>query len=132
MCHTSETAKLAPKNALDMHYLRWASGECEGGDAEGAVVDETDTDAATKLTAYFEAHARAAFTYLGDTTGDQRVDALINWMRRNGKTTCTARDVYRSRVAGASDASGAKELLVAAEEMGFGEILQNGRMTNFT
>jgi hypothetical protein len=117
--------------ALIIHYLRWASGECEGGDAEGAVVDETDMDAAIKLTAYFEAHALATFTYLGDTTGDQRVDALIDWMRRKGKTTCTARDVYRNRVAGAANAQAAKDLLATAVTMGFGEIVQNRTTTKF-
>jgi hypothetical protein len=106
--------------ALVIHLLRVAADEAGSAQDEGPV-DAEDVARAIKLCDYFRAHYRAAHLRLQQDRRDQQVEALIKWLARHNKTSCTVRDLQRANVCGVRKASEAQALLAAAVDRGLGD-----------
>jgi hypothetical protein len=112
--------------ALVIHLLRWAAGEF--GDApDKGEVDEKDVRHAVRLCEYFMNHALAVYGELGHSREDQRVGALLAWMRKKELSEVAHRDIQNGRVAGVKTADDAKSLLKGAAARGFGTNRETGR-----
>jgi hypothetical protein len=107
--------------ALIIHLLRVACGEAGTDQSEGDIEAE-DVAGAERLCAYFQGHFGAVYLRLQQTREDQKVEALVKWMRRKHLRRCTPRDLCRANVAGIKKASEAEKLLKAAADQGLGDL----------
>jgi hypothetical protein len=88
--------------------------------ARAATEVKFDTvERAIQLIDYLKDHTRRVYARMRDCPEDQRIQEIVDWVRRRGGR-CTPRDLLRSHKA--ADADAAKKLLREVEARGFGRV----------
>jgi Protein of unknown function (DUF3987)/Domain of unknown function (DUF3854) len=106
----------AARLTLVLHYLWLVQGTGDEGDVEAVSVER-----AAQMVGYFKSHLRLVYGRLGQTTEDNRLLEVLDWVRKSGGR-CTARDLVRARKATPTDQ--AKRVLKELHERGYGRLDQ--------
>jgi hypothetical protein len=102
----------AARLALLLHYLWLVQTDQDEGNIEAVSVERAAT-----LIDYYKSHLRLVYARLRQTPEDNRLEEVIDWIRRQGGQ-CTVRLLLRAkRVASAEKA---RKLLQELEERGYG------------
>ena len=122
----SETQALRLAGAL--MYLTWASRDDRSDTGVDRInsgmepdqVSESCMAAAIRLTSeYFWPHARAALRQIGLTDRHRHLRRVLRWIKANGRTEVSLKDVRREAVGGILDAEQTRDLIDRLETAGW-------------
>jgi len=108
----------APRLALILHLARIADGDPTAG---GMCVDEESLTAALAIVEYFKSHVRRVYALLHAHPEDLQFATFLTWLQKQPGIVVTARQVQQAHLSGVRSAGDAKELLLKAEERGYGK-----------
>jgi hypothetical protein len=105
----------AARLALVLHYLWLVQGEGNEGEVEAISVER-----AARLIDYFKGHLKLVYGRLRQTTEDNHLLEVVDWVRHQKGCRCTARDLVRAKKV--TPTATAKKFMTELQERGYGRL----------
>lgn len=110
----------AARLALIIHLTRRVSNETSSGP-----VDKISMVMAWRLVEYFKSHTRKVYAQLQESPEDRKIRRVLEWMRRHGKESVTARELQMARLC--KDSEDGKEILNTMKKRNLGYFQTEGQ-----